>query len=235
MTTSSDEAIKVAQTILVVKTPDQRFGNSIKGNNTWIERDLPLPDQNDLFQGEGRPSSNLYSGTEMLGALQGLEHLLKAQAKTRNGSDLSTFVSMVTDGRPERRAWWDTRTGPGSDSLTGVSVPLPDALGGDAITSSGLIYDRDGNHTYLENNAGQEVWKQMQKKLNKALDAIAAKSSDPADQALQVEVMAMGESSDANFPAIYDDLFGKRTFDPSDGGWSYEVFNSFDDLPDFLG
>ena len=25
--------------------------------------------------------------------------------------------------------------------------------------------------------------------------------------------MAMGESSDASFPAIYADLFGKRTFD----------------------
>ena len=53
-------------------------------------------------------------------------------------------------------------------------------------------------------------------------------------QALQVEVMAMGESSDTDFPAIYDDLFGKRTFDNSEGGWSYEVFNSFR-LPDFLG
>ena len=169
----------------------------------------------------------------MLGALQGLEHLLSAQAKTRDASDLTTYVSMVTDGRPERRAWWDTRTGPGSDSITGVSVPLPKALGGDAVTTSGLIYDLDGNPTYLENNAGKQEWKQMQRKLNKALDAIAAKSSDPASQALQVEVMAMGESSDADFPAIYDDLFGKRTFDNSEGGWSYEVFNSFR-LPDFL-
>ena len=49
-----------------------------------------------------------------------------------------------------------------------------------------------------------------------------------------MEVMAMGESSDANFPAIYADLFGNRTFDNSKGGWSYEVFNSFG-LPDFLG
>ena len=232
---SMDEAIKVAQTILDVKTPDQLYGNSIAGNSTWGERDLPQPDQNDLFQGEGRPSSNLYSGTEMLGALQGLEHLLKAQAKTRSASDRTTLVSMVTDGRPERRAWWDTRTGAGSDSLTGVSVPLPESLGGDAITSSGLIYDQEGNATYLENNAGKKQWKKMQRKLNKALDAIAAKSSNSAELALQVEVMAMGEGSDADFPAIYDDLFGKRTFDNSDGGWSYEVFNSFADLPDFLG
>ena len=65
--------------------------------------------------------------------------------------------------------------------------------------------------------------------------AIAAKSSNPAELALQVEVMAMGEGSDADFPAIYADLFGKHTLDNSDGGWSYEVFNSFADLPDFLG
>ena len=75
----------------------------------------------------------------------------------------------------------------------------------------------------------------MQRKLNNALDAIAGKSSDPADQALQVEVMAMGESSDADFPAIYADLFGKQTFDNSDGGWSYVVCNSFVNVPDFLG
>ncbi len=232
---STDEAIKVAKRILDVKTPDQLYGNSIEGNSTWGERDLPQPDQNDLFQGEGRPSSNLYSDTEMLGALLGLEHLFKAKANTRRASDLTTLVSMVTDGRPERRAWWDTRTGAGSDSLIGVSVPLPETLGGDAITSSGLIYDQEGNATYLENNAGKKQWKKMQRKLNKALDAIAAMSSNPAELALQVEVMAMGESTDADFPAIYDDLFGKRTFDNSDGGWSYQVFNSFADLPDFLG
>ena len=107
---------------------------------------------------------------------------------------------------PERRSWWDTRTGPGSDSITGVPVSLPDALGGDAITTSGLIYDADGNHTFLENNRGQKQWKQMQRQLNKALDSIAARSDNPAE-ALQVEVMAMGESSDADFPAIYADLF----------------------------
>ena len=92
-------------------------------------------------------------------------------------------------------------------------------LGGDSITTSGLAYDADGNHTFLENNRGQKQWKQMQRQLNKALDSIATRSDNPAE-ALQVEVMAMGESSDANFPAIYADLFGNRTFDNSKGGWS---------------
>ncbi|MDA7434472.1 DUF4347 domain-containing protein [Synechococcus sp. AH-601-L23] len=85
----------------------------------------------------------------------------------------------------------------------------------------------------LENNRGQKQWKQMQRQLNKALDSIAARSDNPAEP-LQVEVMAMGESSDADFPAIYADLFRERTFDNRKGGWSYEVFNSFG-LPDFLG
>ena len=80
---------------------------------------------------------------------------------------------------------------------------------------------------------GQKQWKQMQRQLNKALDAIAGLSESPSD-ALQVEVMAMGESSDADFPAIYADLFDERTFDPSQGGWGYQQFNSLKDLPSFL-
>ena len=230
---STKQAINIAKAIVDVETPDQIYGNSIKDNTIWTGRDLPNPEQKDLFQGQGRLSSNLYSGTEMLGALQGLEHLLSAQAKSRDADELTTLVSMVTDGPPERRSWWDTRTGAGSDSISGKSVPVPDALGGDPITTSGLIYDADGNHTFLENNRGQKQWKQMQRQLNKALDSIAARSDNPAE-ALRVEVMAMGESSDVNFPAIYADLFGNRTFDNSQGGWRYEVFNSFG-LPDFLG
>ena len=46
--------------------------------------------------------------------------------------------------------------------------------------------------------------------------------------------MGMGESTDADFPAIYADLFGERTFDPSQGGWAYQQFNSLQDLPSFL-
>ena len=61
------KGMDVAQTILDVKTPDQIYGNSIDGNSLWQRRDLPDRSENDLFQGAGRPSSNLYSGTEMLG------------------------------------------------------------------------------------------------------------------------------------------------------------------------
>ena len=46
--------------------------------------------------------------------------------------------------------------------------------------------------------------------------------------------MGMGESTDADFPAIYADLFDERTFDLSQGGWGYQQFNSLKDLPSFL-
>jgi hypothetical protein len=229
----TEKALTAAQAILDVSTPNELYGNSINGNSIWNSRDLPKPTADDRFQADGRLTSNLYSGTEMLGALSGLEALLQDQARSAGDEQPTTLISMVTDGRPERRAWWDTREGLGSDSIIGASIPLPDRLGGDAITTSGLAYDADGNHTFLENNRGQKQWKQMQRQLNKALDSIATRSDNPAE-ALQVEVMAMGDGSDANFPAIYADLFGNRTFDNSKGGWSYDVFNSFG-LPDFLG
>ena len=63
---NSASGIDVARAILDVKTPDQVFGNSIQGNKLWDRLDLPDPVDIDLFQGDGRPSSNLYSGTEMM-------------------------------------------------------------------------------------------------------------------------------------------------------------------------
>ena len=51
---------------------------------------------------------------------------------------------------------------------------------------------------------------------------------------LQVSVVGMGDGTDADFPAIYADLFGERTFINSKGGWDYEYFTSYA-LPDFIG
>jgi len=228
----SEQGITAARMILDVNTPDQVYGNSIDGNSTWTKRDLPQPKQKDFFQGDGRPSSNLYSGTEMLGALTGLENLLQDQLQTEGDDQPTTLISMVTDGRPERRSWWDTRKGPGSDSIIGKAVPLPGQLGGDPITTSGLIYDNKGNPSFLEANDGSKPWKQMQRQLNNVLDQIAATDEDRND--LQVEVMGMGDGTDADFPAIYADLFGKQTFDNSDGGWGYDCLTSFG-LPEFGG
>ena len=225
------KGMDVAETILDVQTPDQIYGNSIDGNSLWQRRDLPDPTKNDLFQGTGRPSSNLYSGTEMLGALVGLEHLLSQQLASGDANGF-TYVAMTTDGRPERRAWWDTREGPGSDSITGEAVPLPKKLGGDPITTSGLIYNQSGDAFFLEDNNGDRPWPVMQRELNAALDAVAAQAT--CDDGLEVDVVAMGDDTDADFPAIYSDLFKEKTFDPSSGGWSYQVQTSYG-LPEFGG
>ena len=140
---------------------------------------------------------------------------------------------MFAHGRPERRASWDTRTGPGSDSFTGEAVHLPGSLGGDAIPTSGLIYNLAGENTFLNNNEGEQQWTAMQNRLNATLDAIAAQPADPSNR-LQVSVLGMGDGSDADFPAIYSDLFGLRTFNNTAGGWSYDYFTSYA-LPDFIG
>ena len=54
------------------------------------------------------------------------------------------------------------------------------------------------------------------------------------EDGLEVDVVAMGDDTDANFPAIYGDLFSDKTFDPSSGGWSYAVQDSYG-LPEFDG
>ena len=106
-------------------------------------------------------------------------------------------------------------------------------MGGDAITTSGLNYDAKGNHRFLRNNQGKREWLQMQDRLNDTLDAIAAQAVSAKDQ-LQVSVVGMGDGTDADFPAIYADLFGERTFINSKGGWAYDYFTSYA-LPDFVG
>ena len=110
---------------------------------------------------------------------------------------------------------------------------LPGSLGGDAITTSGLNYDANGNHRFLRNNQGKNEWLRVQDRLNDTLDALAAQGNHP-DYRVQVSVVGMGDSKEANFPAIYADLFGERTFDNSNGGWGYEYFTSYE-LPDFVG
>ena len=158
--------------------------------------------------------------------------LLRDQLRNDGDEQPITLISMFADGRPERRAWWDTRKGPGSDSITGEAIPLPDRLGGDAITTSGLIYNVDGNHRFLKSNDGAKPWPQMKRELNDLLDRLADKGDNPM-LAVQVQAMGVGDGTDADFRAIYGDLFGERTFDPTKGGWSYEDFSSYT-LPEFL-
>ena len=226
----------IADSILLTTTPDQIYGNSIEGNSTWDERKLPDPDRFDFFRGDDTLSSNLYSGTEMLGALKGLQKLLKKQRKQDlTDADDFTYIAMATDGRPERRSWWDNREWEMSgDDVTGEPIPLPKSLGGTKISSSGLNYDAEGNPVFVLNNKGKDVWSKTQKKLNKALNKLAKGVDDPYEQ-LQVRAIGMGDGSrNVDFPTIYEDLYGDKTFDPSKGNWSYAYETSFG-LPDFLG
>ena len=114
----------------------------------------------------------------------------------------------------------------------GEAVPLPKKLGGDPITTFGLIYNQSGDAFYLEDNSGDRPWPEMQRRLNAALDAVAAQAT--CEDTVEVDVVAMGDDTDANFPAIYGDLFSDKMFDPSSGGWSYAVQDSYE-LPEFDG
>ena len=88
----------------------------------------------------------------MLGALDGLHTMLKQQlSKDDLSSADSTYITMTTDGRPERRSWWDNVDGENN----GVAIPLPESLGGDSITASGLLYNSDGDWRYVPDNVRQ--------------------------------------------------------------------------------
>ncbi|WP_255442115.1 rhodanese-like domain-containing protein [Synechococcus sp. PROS-7-1] len=232
VTFSADDPIAgvdIAQSILLTTTPDQVYGNSIDGNPVWSERGLPQPEARDLFRGDGRLASNLYAGTEMYGALKGLEHLLSEQASTDplTGEEF-VFVALTTDGRPERRAWWGNRGGDG----TGVNVALPGVLGGDAVTSAGLLYDNAGNPVFVADNSGTQQWTPMQADLNRVLDQLASGAASPLTQ-VQVRAVGMGDGSESNFLAIYNDLLGRQTFN-GDAAWSYNYASSYS-LPEFFG
>ncbi|WP_341901311.1 hypothetical protein [Synechococcus sp. UW140] len=228
---SVDEGISIAQQVLLTKTPDQLYGNSIASNPNWFARGLPAPSELDYYQGPNTLASNLYAGTEILGALTGLNNLLQAQLQsTAPGSLDTTLVAMSTDGRPERRYWWDNRPERGS---TGIAVALPAELGGDRILSSGRLYDQSGNSRVTPTAAGVDQWSLTQLAMNSSLDSLAAKLASPSDQ-LQVSALGTGDGSLARFPKIYEDLLGAQTFDNSNSTWVYQWSGS-SSLPPFKG
>jgi hypothetical protein len=197
----------------------QVHGNSIKNNSKWKELGLPKPNRYDLYQGRSGKPSNLYSGTELLGALEGLDYLLTQKANDPNRHAQSTSIALVIHGRPERRSWWDTRTNAASDSLTGQAIPLPKSLGQEDITTSGLLYDNKGNPHFFKNNQGQWQWKEMQKDLNAALDRLGDLSTDSTT--IQVNAYGLNDTDSTSLNATYQDLFSNQSFDNTSGGWSY--------------
>ena len=138
---------------------------------------------------------------------------------TINRRDQSTAISLILDGRPERRSWWDTRTNSASDSLTGQAIPLPESLGREDITTSGLLYDSEGNPHFFKNNQGEWQWKEMQNDLNAALDRLADYSADPTK--IQVNAYGLNNASSTSLTATYQDLFSNQSFDNSSSNWSY--------------
>ena len=218
-----DAGLQIEQSILLTQTPDLTYGDSLQGNPTWADRGLPVPGSKDFYKGPGRSASNLYSGTEMQGALHGLADLLTG-LQANVGENDWVDIDFITDGRPERRAWWDARNGG-----DGVDVPLPQALGGDSIRSSGLLYTADGTPRFLRAADGSRPWKRTQNELNQALDRLATRLGHPPTQ-LHVEAVGLGADDGIDFPAIYTDLFEKQTFNNSGSSWHYDIVAS-EDLP----
>ena len=156
----------------------------------------------------------------MLGALEVLEYLLNKKASDSNRLNQSTSITMVADGRPERRSWWDTRTSAVSDSIIGQPIPLPKSLGQEDITTSGLLYDNNGKPQHLKNNKGQWQWKQMQKDLNASLDRLADQSTNPMSD-IQIKLYGLDDTSNSSLSNVYQDLFAEQTFNNSSSNWSY--------------
>ena len=253
--TNPNSGIGTMQAILSLKMAGEQFTNSLKNNTQWKELGLPKPNRYDLYQGHPDKPSNLYAGTELLGALEGLDYLLTNKANDPNQRNHSTTISLVLHGRPERRSWWDTRTNAASDSIIGQAIPLPESLGKEDITTSGLLYDNNSTPHYFKNNQGQWQWKTMQNDLNTALDRLADHSSDPA---ANIQVNAFGldndninninnikniniENSDNNninntgnssLANTYQDLFSNQIFNNSSSSWSYthQTIQSLQDI-----
>jgi len=215
---STAEGVTLASDVLATTTPDKQYGSSISAD--WIARGLPAPSSLDTYTAPGTPG-NLYSGTEMLGALTGLKDLLNDEL-TSVATDTLTYVGLFTDGRPERRPWWDNRPEFGQ-GWSGVNVPLPtDAdLGGDPITSSGLRYLSNGTPIKVLTANGVDIWGQNQLELNAALDRTAAASGSP--DSVKVISVGLGDGGISNWSAIYSDLFTNQTFNNQAGGWGYQV------------
>ena len=215
---STAEGVTLASDVLATTTPDKQYGNSTSGD--WIARGLPAPGNLDAYTAPGTPG-NRYSGTEMLGALTGLKDLLNDEL-TSVATDTLTYVGLFTDGRPERRPWWDNRPEFGQ-GWSGVNVALPtDAdLGGDPIISSGLRYLSNGTPIKVPTANGVDIWGQNQRELNAALDRTAAASGSPDN--VKVISVGLGDGGISNWSAIYSDLFNNQTFNNQVGGWGYQV------------
>ena len=93
-----NSGIGTMQSILALKMAGEDFGNSIQNNSKWKELGLPDHNRYNLYKGRLDRPSSLYSGTELLGALEGLDYLLTNKANDANRRDQSTKISLFLDG-----------------------------------------------------------------------------------------------------------------------------------------
>lgn len=236
---NSSAGITLASQVLSTTTPDVLYGSSTSAD--WINRGLPAPNSLDAFTAPGTPG-NRYSGTEMLGALISLTNLLNKECNDPafNPNTL-TYVFMATDGRPERRPWWDNRpqygesfpSGPGGWRGVNVAIPTDADLSGNPVRSSGLRYTSAGQPIKVPDYyaGGNDIWTQNQKELNKALDTTAFKSN-PGN--VNVFTIGMGDGGISNWNLIYSDLFTNKTFQTppvsahrSNRNWNYRTYTTF--------
>ena len=212
--------------ILSLEMAGEGFGNSIDNNSAWTELGLPDPNDYDLYQGSPDEPSNLYSGTELMGALEGLDYLLTNKANDPIRRNQDSTIALVLDGRPERRSWWDTRTNSASDSLTGQAIPLPKSLGREDITTSGLLYNTEGKPHFFKNNQGEWQWNEMQSDLNAALNLLANHST------IKVNAYGLNNTGSTTINTTYQDLFSNQTFDNSSSTWDYshQIIQSLQDI-----
>lgn len=221
-----NSGIETMKAILSLEMAGEGFGNSIDNNSAWTELGLPDPNNLDLYQASPDQPSNLYAGTELMGALEGLDYLLTNKANDPIRRNQDSTIALVLDGRPERRSWWDTRTNSASDSLTGQAIPLPESLGGEDITTSGLLYNTEGKPHFFKNNQGEWQWNEMQSDLNAALNLLANHST------IKVNAYGLNNTGSTTINTTYQDLFSNQTFDNSSSTWDYshQIIQSLQDI-----
>ena len=210
-----ERIIRALKSIANAKTPHQAFGNSLRQNKEWEIAGLPKPTKLDRARSDNNPSmpSNLYTGTELFGALQGLDYLLDNQTRAPQKSK-ATHIMLSLGGTAERRSWWNGAPGASLDTVTGVPIKLPTSLGGDDITTSGLFALEDGGIKTIINNDGTSPWKDT----IQAISASLLELSTDQDHKLKTKFFERTNSEGPRSTA----LSCSHLFNPSKEEWGHK-------------
>ena len=120
-------------------------------------------------------------------------------------------------------------------------VALLEELTGARVLSSAEWLGRDGGVEHLQlgywqlsDLAKQEAWPEQFRLEEFDDEKTGSRQPDQLTGGSNHDWLAGGGGTPSDFPAIYADLFGERTFDNRDGGWGYDYRTSFG-LPEFSG